>query len=263
MTRWLPILAYHRVCDVPRVEDPLSLCARPQDLERVLRYFTARGYRIVSLGTAVEALTEGPARREKLACLTFDDGYRDFHTHAFPLLQEYGAQATVFLVTGLMGGTNRWDDCYGLPSVPLLNKEEIFELAAQGVEFGSHTVSHRRLTRLSAVEQRREIVDSKRALEDLLNRPIRFFCYPHIAHDAHVEALVRDAGYRAACGGEQAANSPYLLHRVDVSQTGRLSTLFRLWGWRYSLQRSRGLRALKRTLLPSRSTPPELTEVRR
>jgi peptidoglycan/xylan/chitin deacetylase (PgdA/CDA1 family) len=224
---------------------------------------TARDYRLVSLETAAEALSGTSPRRDKLACLTFDDGYRDFYTHAFPLLQEYGAPATVFLVAGCIGATNRWDDCYGLPSVPLLNREEILELAAQGVEFGSHTVSHRRLTRLSTAAQKREIFDSKKALEDLLNHPIRFFCYPHIAHDAHVEALVRDAGYSGACGGEQAANSPYLLHRVNVSQTGRLSTLFRLWGWRYSLQRSRGLRALKRTLLPSRSTSPELTEVRR
>lgn len=263
MTRWLPILAYHRVCDVPRAEDPLSLCSRPRDLERVLRYLTVRDYRLVSLETAAEALGGTSPRRENLACLTFDDGYRDFYTHAFPLLQKYGAPATVFLVTGCIGDTNHWDDRYGLPPLPLLSREEILELDAQGVEFGSHTVSHRRLTRLSAVEQRREIVDSKRALEDLLNRPIHFFCYPHMDCDERVQSLVRDAGYSGACGGEQASHSRYLLHRVDVSQSGWLATFFRIRGWRYSLQRSRRLRALKRSLLSSPGAFPEPTEAPR
>jgi peptidoglycan/xylan/chitin deacetylase (PgdA/CDA1 family) len=260
---WLPVLAYHRVCDVPRAEDPLGLCARPQDLERVLRYLVAQGYRFVSLDTAMEALSDDARRQEKLACLTFDDGYRDFYIHAFPILQEYDVPATVFLVSGYIGDTNHWDDCYGLPSVPLLSREQILELQAQGVEFASHTITHRRLTELSAADQAREIVDSKKELEALLDHPVRFFCYPHMDHDERVRSLVRDAGYSGACGGEQATNWLYLMHRVNVSQTGWPATLFRLWGWRYSLQSSRRLRALKRFLLSSPRTPRGAMEVRR
>jgi len=260
---WLPILAYHRICDVPRADDPLNLCARPRDFERVLRYLASHGYRFVSLDTAVDVMSESRSRREKLACLTFDDGYRDFYTHAFPLLRKYGAPATVFLVTGCIGDTNHWDDRYGLPPLPLLSREEVRELDAQGVEFGSHTVTHRPLPELSAAEQTREIVDSKRALEELLDHPIRFFCYPHVNCDERVQSMVRDAGYSGACGGEQATHSRYLLHRVDVSRSGWLDTLFRIRGWRYSLQRSRRLRALRHSLLPSRGPFPEPTEMPR
>lgn len=263
MNSWLPILSYHRICDVPRADDPLNLCARPQDFERVLYYLVTRGYRFVSLDTALDVMSGSHPRREKLACLTFDDGYRDFYTHAFPILRKYGAPATVFLVTGCIGGTNHWDDRYGLPSLPLLSREDIRELDARGVELGSHTVTHRPLPDLSAAEQMREIVDSKRELEELLDHPVRFFCYPHVNCDERVQSMVRDAGYSGACGGEQATHSRYLLHRVDVSRSGRLGTVFRIRGWRYYLQRSRRLRALRHALLPPRRAFPEFEEVSR
>jgi len=263
VNNWLPILAYHRICDFRCADDPLRICARPRDLERVLRYLTARRYRFVSLGTAVDVLSRSGAPGERLVCLTFDDGYRDFYTNAFPLLRRYGAPATVFLVTNYIGATNHWDDDYGLPPAPLMTEREIRELDAQGIEFGSHTLTHPRLTQISAAEQEREIVDSRKALEDLLGHRVSFFCYPHMDSDERVKALVRNAGYDGACGGEQAENSRYLLHRVNVSQTGWVSTLFHIWGWRYRLQSSRRLRSLKHSVVPARSEPRELTEVRR
>ena len=79
--------------------------------------------------------------------------------------------------------------------------------------------------------------------------------------DERVRSLVRDAGYVSACGGEQAENSRYLLHRINVSQSGWPSTLFRIWGWRYALQRSRRLRSLRHVLLPEPRPSRELTEV--
>ena len=260
---WLPILTYHRVCDVPRREDPLALCTRPRDLERVLRYLRTRPYRFVTFGEAVDLVTAAPLPRDRLACLTFDDGYDDFYTNAFPILQRHGVPATVFMVTGCVGGSNCWDDHYGMRPVRMMNEQEISELAAKGIEFGSHTVSHPRLTELSAAEQEREVVDSKRALERLLGRPVRSFCYPHMDHDERVRSLVREAGYAGACGGEQAENSRYLVHRVNVSQSSWIATLFRLWGWRFALQRSRRLRSLRHTILPEPRPSPELTEVHR
>jgi peptidoglycan/xylan/chitin deacetylase (PgdA/CDA1 family) len=250
VSKWLPVLAYHRICDVPRAEDPLGLCTSPRDLERVLRYLKARSYEFVSLDEAVDVMTGERPRRGRMACLTFDDGYRDFYTNAFPILQRYGAPATVFLVSGCVGGSNRWDDHYGLPSVPLMSEGEIRDLAKLGVEFGSHTVSHPRLTRTGAAEQEREVVESKLALEELLARRVRTFCYPHMDVDERVRSLVREAGYVSACGGEQAENSRYLLHRVNVSQSGWVSTLLRVWGWRHALQRNGRLRSLRHVLLP-------------
>lgn len=262
MNNWLPILTYHRICDQPRAEDPLGLCTRPQDLERVLRYLTAHRYRFVSLDTAVRVLAAGRGRRERLACLTFDDGYRDFYTTAFPILRKHGASATVFLVVDYLGGTNRWDNVYGLPAVPLMDERQVRELDAAGIEFGSHTLTHPRLTQLGPADQAREVIDSRRRLETLLGHAVPYFCYPHLDCDQEVQTLVRRAGYRAAFGGEQAANEPYLLHRINVSQVAWPLALMRLWGWRYALQRSAPLRNLKHLLTPAHQ-PDKIVEVGR
>lgn len=262
MSNWVPVLVYHRICDASPGGDPLRLCTPPRDLERVLRYLRAHPYRFISFDDAVDVMTGERPITDRVVCLTFDDGYEDFFTNAFPLLRAYDAPATVFAVTGEIGGSNRWDGGYGLPPVPLMTRQQMRELVSGGIEFGSHTVSHPRLTRLSPDEQEREIVDSKRALERLLDRAVRSFCYPHMDHDEHVRALVRDAGYSSACGGEQTGNSRYLLHRVDVSHSSWVSTLLRIWGWRYALQRNRRLRSLRHRFLPEVQPPRELMEVR-
>jgi peptidoglycan/xylan/chitin deacetylase (PgdA/CDA1 family) len=83
--------------------------------------------------------------------LTFDDGYLDFFTYAHPLLQAYGFSATVFLVAERVGKSNQWDEIYG-ESVPLMDWVQIRQLQAQGIEFGSHSTTHRPLTALSVPE---------------------------------------------------------------------------------------------------------------
>ncbi|MGD0114739.1 MAG: polysaccharide deacetylase family protein [Dehalococcoidia bacterium] len=262
MNNWLPILMYHRVCDQPRSQDPLGLCTQPQDLDRVLRYLTVHRYRFVSLDAALRALVAGKAKGQRLACLTFDDGYRDFYTTAFPILQKHGASATVFLVVDRLGDTNRWDDGYGLPPVPLMDQRQVRELDAAGIELGSHTLSHPRLTQLGAPEQAREIIDSRKALEAMLGHSVSYFCYPHMDSDDAVQTLARRAGYRAAFGGEQATNEPFLLHRINVSQARWPSALLRIWGWRFALQRNAPLRQLKHVLTPARP-PDKIVEVGR
>jgi hypothetical protein len=255
LNNWLPILCYHRVCDGEAGADPLHLCCGTGELERVLRYLRSRRYQFLSLETAVEVLRSGRPRGARYACLTFDDGYQDFYSHAFPLLQEYGASATVFLVADHVGGTNRWDEAHGLPPIPTLAGSEVLELDRLGVEFGSHGVTHRRLSTLSSPERTQEIAGSKERLEQLLGHEVRFFCYPFGDQTPEVRAEVRQAGYLGACGIEQAENEPFLLHRIDVTRTGWLGTLLRLWGWRHALQRNRGIRAVKGKVLPARPAP--------
>jgi len=243
MNGWLPILIYHRVCEEVPGHDPYRLCTSVARLERAFRHLWEHDYRVVTLDVALELMSaDRPIGR--YACITFDDGYRDVYTHALPLLKRYGYPATVFVVTDYIGGTNRWDEALGLPSVPLLSRDEILEMAAHGISFGAHGATHRRLTGLSPQEREQEILASREALEALLGQEVRFFAYPHIDQDPEIRQEVARAGYRGACGGEQVTHEPYLLHRIDLSQSEGPALLFRLHGWRHRLQRNRALRAL-------------------
>jgi peptidoglycan/xylan/chitin deacetylase (PgdA/CDA1 family) len=151
--------------------------------------------------------------------LTFDDGYRDFLTEAWPLLAKYGFSATVFLVAGMVGQTNKWDRHYG-QEMPLLDWEEIRELQKEGIEFGSHTLNHRPLTELSNEQVVREAARSKTILEQNLGTHIPAIASPYGASDDVIHHLVGACGYTfgLTCrpGPSQFRDSHLALPRIEI-----------------------------------------------
>jgi len=151
--------------------------------------------------------------------ITFDDGYRDFLTEAWPLLAQYGFSATVFLVAGNVGRTNEWDHHYG-QEIPLLSWEEIRGLQKAGIEFGSHSVSHRPLTKLSVEETVREALRSRSILERNLDTHIRAFAYPYGASNGAIHRLVGACGYTFGLTCRSARSKFHNLHlalpRIEI-----------------------------------------------
>jgi peptidoglycan/xylan/chitin deacetylase (PgdA/CDA1 family) len=152
--------------------------------------------------------------------LTFDDGLASVHRHAWPVLARHGYAATVFLVTGRAGGDSGWP---GQPARvrrrPLLGWGEAREMAAAGIEMGSHTVSHPDLTRLSPDEAGAELVASRMAIEDRLGVAVQALAYPY----GRVNAGVRAAAarhYRLGCGTRLGrlgpGSDPLWLPRLDA-----------------------------------------------
>jgi peptidoglycan/xylan/chitin deacetylase (PgdA/CDA1 family) len=103
---------------------------------------------------------------------------------------------------------------------PLTTAELVAVGREPGVQIGAHTVSHSYLGALGPDEQRREIEDGKRALEAIIERPVRHFSYPHGDHEPETVACVREAGFRLACGSARASITgdvdPFDLPRVEV-----------------------------------------------
>jgi peptidoglycan/xylan/chitin deacetylase (PgdA/CDA1 family) len=189
-----PTLMYHSVS--PSTEpDPHLLRIHPERLAAQLGQLRRRGLRGVSLGELQQAAQEG--RAEKLVALTFDDGYTDFLTHAVPALARYGMTASVYVIAGRMPGSNDWDR--DGPRLTLLTPQEVRAVAAAGHEVGSHGYSHIRLSGLGAAELERETAQSRRVLEDVLQAPVRGFCYPYGDHDEAAVLAVQRAGYEYAC----------------------------------------------------------------
>ncbi len=130
------------------------------------------GYHTLSLPELRAALESGniPPRA---VVITFDDGYRDFYTDAFPSLRRYGFTATVFLATSRIQ-----DAPVRMEGVDYMTWQEVRELHAAGIDFGSHTVSHPDLRSLGPEEIDYEVGCSKATIEDHLGASVNSFAYP-------------------------------------------------------------------------------------
>jgi glycosyltransferase involved in cell wall biosynthesis/peptidoglycan/xylan/chitin deacetylase (PgdA/CDA1 family)/GT2 family glycosyltransferase len=164
--------------------------------------------------------------------LTFDDGYEDFYTTAFPLLAELGLKATVFIVAGNIGGTSSWVQRSPAAHRKLLDLPKMLEMQNHGIRFGSHSLSHLHLTGVDARTLRREVVDSRSKLEDLLGTEVTSFAYPGGRVDERVRAEVGMAGYTSAfttSEGRNDWNDPLLLRRISLSESdGRLAARIKM-----------------------------------
>ncbi|BEQ13252.1 polysaccharide deacetylase family protein [Desulfoferula mesophila] len=213
-----PVLMYHQIVkELDRTPLP-KLRVPPRALERQLAALERRGYRVSGLSGALAA-----APGAKAAALTFDDAFQDFADNAWPLIKARGMGATVFVVTGQIGGSNVWDQGKGIPSVPLLSAEEIAELAAQGVEFGGHGHAHRDLTSLSPQELADDLGACQEVLTGLLGAPARSFAYPYGLFNDEVKQAVARAGFHAACatrpGLLTGRTDPLAIPRVIVKRS--------------------------------------------
>jgi peptidoglycan/xylan/chitin deacetylase (PgdA/CDA1 family) len=228
---WFPVIMLHRVVETAPRPNPYNLCISQSDLGRLIRFLRDDGFAISTLEDAVAAWQRGEDVSRK-ACLTFDDGYADFYTHAWPVLKRLDCPASVCLITDLLGETNTWDTINGLPEARLLTRDQVRALAAEGVRFGSHSATHPHLSQLPPAQRLHEIAGSKDAVESLTQREASVFVYPHHDQDEAVRREVEAAGYDVACGGEQREHTPFLMHRVDLPRYNALSMRFRLRGWR-------------------------------
>lgn len=188
-----PLLMYHHICDELNGSGLPNLRVRPASLARQLDFLKDRGYEALTLSQAL-----APEAPDRAVVLTFDDGYQNFYTQAWPLLKQRGMTATVFLVTGHLGGGNDWDQGKE-PHEPLLNRKQILELAAQGVEFGGHGHHHHKLTGLDERGLMHEITGCQKTLTDVLGQPARVFSYAYGFHGPKAREAVLRAGFTAAC----------------------------------------------------------------
>jgi peptidoglycan/xylan/chitin deacetylase (PgdA/CDA1 family) len=221
---------YHSVDDCS--DDPYRITVTPERLDRQLAWLSKRGLRGVSVAGLLAARARGEGR--DLVGLTFDDGYADFLTGALPVLRRHSCTATLFVLPGRLGGDNAWDPLG--PRKPLLTADGIRRAAAEGVEIGSHGMTHLDLTRADDLTLKRETVDSRAALAELLGTEAAGFCYPYGTIDRRAMDAVRDAGYAYACAIDPGPlNGLLALPRVHIGQNDtsvRLLLKYRLHGLR-------------------------------
>jgi peptidoglycan/xylan/chitin deacetylase (PgdA/CDA1 family) len=183
----------------------------PAALERQLDTLTQRGYRGARFSEALAGSEGG-----RVACVTFDDGYRSVLELAKPILDRHGYPGTLFVPTDWPGagrpmrwpGIDRWIGTPHERELEALGWRELRELADAGWEIGSHTCSHPRLPQLDAGALARELRDSRARIEQELERSCVSLAYPYGDVDARVTAAAQAAGYEWACTIPRVISSP-------------------------------------------------------
>ena len=229
----LRILTYHRVNDIPG--DRLSV--HPQEFERQMSWLKAHGYVGVSVKEGLKSLNSSQGDRTQMV-ITFDDGYLDNYVNAFPILKKYGFFGTVYVITKFLGESSsvipaeagiqrngpplsRGRQTPRAQRRTFLSWDEINEMNKYGIEFGSHTVNHPRLTSVDGSKIKEELWQSKQEIEQKLGITCESFCYPGGLLNSEIANQVREAGYSSATTVMPGANlpgaDPFLLKRTEIS----------------------------------------------
>ncbi len=191
----IPVLMYHRVTDGIPGGTKHGIYVTSREFEQQLRMLGRKGFTTLTLRDLGCIVRGEKIIPRKPVLLTFDDGYEDNYVHAFPLLQQYGMTATIFLLGDPSIRTNQWDVHDGEPEAALLSDEQCREMSRYGVDFGAHTLLHVKLTDVSAERARQEIEGAKKQLEQRLGCEVTSLAYPYGAVNEVVKALTRQAGY--------------------------------------------------------------------
>ncbi len=229
-TERLPILMYHRIAD----DGPPGLARwrlPPAAFADQMRWLRRHGYHAVTSADLLRHRAAALPFTGRPVLITFDDGYRDFHEQAWPVLQANDLTAEVLIVTDLVGDAARWDAAYGAPA-PLMDWPQIASLAQAGVRFGSHLASHSHMADLTSRQIAAEAARSQALIERATGLPCRSIAAPFGEADDRFRRIVRRCGYEAAFTGEPGVAQPTdgALHlpRIEVAGDWSLDTFARV-----------------------------------
>ncbi len=210
----IPIITYH---EIGEHSSPLFTS---RDLFRThLEAFAKLGYRSIDLTRLANLLRLPEPLPEDCMVLTFDDGYKSFLEQAYPLLNEYGYGATVYLVSDYCGVNDQWPrQRVSVPTSPHMSFDEVRSVMGDAIKIGCHTRSHSALTKVGELELEQEIIVSKQIIEKALGQTINDFAYPYGVTNERVTKLTR-LHYKTAVTTQLGTSSKksdlLLLPRID------------------------------------------------
>lgn len=205
----VPILMYHYVEYVrdPNDKTRISLNTLPLILDEQIKTLKKAGFTFMTAAELADVLDGGRSLPKKPIVLTFDDGYRDFYTEAYPILKKYNAKATQYVIAGFLDHPNH------------MFSSDVIQIAKDNlVEIGAHTVTHMWLKDALLTDVSHQISESKKMLEKKTGKKVVSFAYPFGAFDKQATEVVRDAGFTNGVstvpGISQSFFNRYFLYRI-------------------------------------------------
>ncbi|MBQ4840921.1 polysaccharide deacetylase family protein [Bacillus safensis] len=199
----LPILMYHSISSGNSLRVPKS------EFASHMKWLKDNNYVTLSPKEAYQVLTTNSIPSEKYVLITFDDGYTDNYTKAFPILKQYEMKATIFMIEQSIGRPNHLTD------------EQMDEMMAHGISIESHTIHHLELNRLSKQQQEEELKGSKTFFDQRFSQRTRMVSYPVGRYNKETLKLAKEAGYQMAVttepGHAKKEQGMMSLHRVRIS----------------------------------------------
>lgn len=209
----VPILMYHYIRDFNDPNDQIgtNLSVSPIVFDKQIKWLQDNGYQAVNF----DYLINPYALSLKPIIITFDDGYKDAYTDAFPILKKYGFTGTFYIITSYVG------------KAEYMSWTQIQELRKSSMNIGSHTLTHPDLANSANTRVIKEVTESKSTIEEKIGSIINDFCYPSGKYNNEVITELKKAGYKTAVtvkSGIVTQNSDlFELPRIRVTSQTNLS----------------------------------------
>jgi peptidoglycan/xylan/chitin deacetylase (PgdA/CDA1 family) len=201
----IPVLYYHSVRESADNEVTIT----PNMLRTQLKYIKDEGYTALTINELKDYILNNSPIPHKSIVITFDDGYMDNYSYAFPILKDLNMIATIFCITSNLDGSY------------YLSKDAIVEMSNYGIDIQSHTINHPKLAEITYDEQLTELINSKKTLESITGKKVDSIAYPFGNFNNDTIRAAKDAGYTLGFttkrGLSDRDDNPLKLDRIYIS----------------------------------------------
>lgn len=205
----IPVLMYHSIG-----KKNLNPMIIPTDkFSEQMKFLKENDYTTLTLDEVYNFFAGNIKVPKKSVVITFDDGYVDNYTNAYPILKKYKFNATIFLISDGVDKGNAY-----------INSQQIKEMSQNGIQIESHTTNHCKLSHFNYDEQFKNLNESKEAIEKISGKKVKYLAYPYGKYNEDTIKAAQNAGYlmafKADPTGKWAYKSSgmYTLDRIYVNR---------------------------------------------
>lgn len=192
------VLLYHQFGISPTSETNLNCFCKEKEFYNQMKFLSnSRDYNVISLDKAINIILTAKNIDRNYVVLTFDDGCESFYNIAYPIIKSFGFEAIVYPIAGFLGKKAIINN-KEYNHLKIMSESMIKQLNKDGLTIGAHTLRHLKLTEISYIDAKFQILNSKLYLENILGTQISSFSYPHGKYNDSIIQIVKNAGFSNA-----------------------------------------------------------------